>query len=374
MFEIMLGVSPGWALGITAVVLMVYVVLGGAHADILTDGVQGFIMVVIAVGVVYLFVVGYGVKGGFSAMIQNLEHQDENLVGWLNPENVLFRSWWSVLAILLAHIPLEMLPHIGNKLWALESPRQRRRFIQLSFTFGLTLGMLGLGGLLARAVLGDALLQPGESSNMALPALFIELFPSWLAALIGVGILAAVMSTADGLVISSSQILANDLYRCTFVPRFAAHLPERVVDRQVLIISRVTTVIVMAVCTALAWALMDRNVALIVFVGAGGMMAAFAGPLVIGSVWRGVTKAGAFAGLLGGVSVFSITHGTLIDPSWFDQGWLQDVAFWLATEAPNPFSCAAMGEIVSVTLTWAVSRITQPLSGDHLARTFGGVA
>ena len=366
MFKIMLGVSPGWALGITAVVLMVYVVLGGAHADILTDGVQGFIMVVIAVGVVYLFVVGYGVEGGFSAMIQNLEHQDENLVGWLNPENVLFRSWWSVLAILLAHI--------GNKLWALESPRQRRRFIQLSFTFGLTLGMLGLGGLLARAVLGDALLQPGESSNMALPALFIELFPSWLAALIGVGILAAVMSTADGLVISSSQILANDLYRCTFVPRFAAHLPERVVDRQVLIISRVATVIVMAVCTALAWALMDRNVPLIVFVGAGGMMAAFAGPLVIGSVWRGVTKTGAFAGLLGGVSVFSITHGALIDPSWFDQGWLQDVAFWLATEAPNPFSCAAMGEIVSVTLTWAVSRVTQPLSGDHLARTFGGVA
>jgi Na+/proline symporter len=182
-------------------------------------------------------------------------------------------------------------------------------------TFGLTLGMLGLGRLLARAVLGDALLQPGESSNMALPALFIELFPSWLAALIGVGILAAVMSTADGLVISSSQILANDLYRCTFVPRFAAHLPERVVDRQVLIISRVATVIVMAVCTALAWALMDRNVPLIVFVGAGGMMAAFAGPLVIGSVWRGVTKTGAFAGLLGGVSVFSITHGALIDPS-----------------------------------------------------------
>jgi Na+/proline symporter len=49
MFEIMLGVSPNWALAITAAVLMVYVVLGGAHADILTDGVQGLIMVAIAV-------------------------------------------------------------------------------------------------------------------------------------------------------------------------------------------------------------------------------------------------------------------------------------------------------------------------------------
>ena len=41
---------------------------------------------------------------------------------------------------------------------------------------------------------------------MALSVLFIELFPGWLAALLGIGILAAVMSTADGLVVSSSQI------------------------------------------------------------------------------------------------------------------------------------------------------------------------
>ena len=40
MFEIMLGLDSSWALGITALVLLVYVVLGGAHADILTDGVQ----------------------------------------------------------------------------------------------------------------------------------------------------------------------------------------------------------------------------------------------------------------------------------------------------------------------------------------------
>ncbi|MDH3642786.1 MAG: sodium:solute symporter family protein [Gammaproteobacteria bacterium] len=374
MFEIMLGVSPEWALGITAVVLMVYVVLGGAHADILTDGVQGFIMVAIAIGLVFLFAVGYGVEGGFGGMVDNLRRQDENLVGWLNPDNVLYHSWWSVLAVLLAHIPLGMLPHIGNKLWALESPQQRRRFIKLAFTFGLTLGMLGLGGLLARALLGDALLQPGQSSNMALSVLFIELFPSWLAALLGIGILAAVMSTADGLVVSSSQIIANDLYRCTIVPWFAPHLSERVVDRQVLIISRLATVLVMLVCTAMAWALVDRNVALIVWIGTGGMMAAFAGPLVVGAVWRGITKAGAFAGLLGGVTVFSVTHGAFINPDWFAPGMLRDAALWLVVEAPNPWSCAAMGEIVSVGLTWAVSKVTQPLPEAHLTRMFGPVA
>ena len=370
MFELMLGVSPEWALATTAAVLMTYVVLGGAHADILTDGVQGFIMVAIGAALVLMFLTGFGVEGGFPGMVDSLRSQDPNLVGWLNPESVLYHSWWSILAILLAHIPLGMLPHIGNKVWALKSPLERRRFIKLALTFGLILGMLGLGGLLARAILGDVLLQPGESSNDALVLLFIELFPGWLAALLGVGILAAVMSTADGLVVSSSQIVANDLYRLSYVPRYATHLDEATVDRRVLAISRVSTVVVMVFCTAMAWALVDRNVALIVWIGTGGMMAAFAGPLVVGAVWRGVTRAGAFAGLIGGVAVFSFAHSGIIDPQWFSPGALRDAAAWLHGEAPNPWSCAAMGEIVSVGLTWGVSKLTQPLPEEHVRRMF----
>ena len=373
MFELMLGVPPEWALGITAVVLMTYVVLGGAHADILTDGVQGFIMVAIGAALVVMFLTGFGVEGGFSGLVSSLRAQDPNLVGWLNPDSDLYHSWWSILAILLAHIPLGMLPHIGNKLWALKEPKQRRRFIQLAFTFGLTLGMLGLGGLLARAVLGDALTMEGASTNSALALLFIELFPGWLAALLGIGILAAVMSTADGLVVSSSQIIANDLYRCSYVPRFAKHLDEATIDRRVLAISRAGTIVVMLICTWMAWLLMDRNVALIVWMGTGGMMAAFAGPLVVGAVWRGVTTAGAFAGLIGGVAVFAITYGGIINPDWFAPGTLRDVAVWLEGESNNPWSCASMGEIFSVALTWGVSKLTQPLPQDHLNLLFGAM-
>ena len=43
---------------------------------------------------------------------------------------------------------------------------------------------------------------------------------------------------------------------------------------------------------------------------------------------------------------------------------------WLEGEGPNPFSCAAMGEIVSVGVTWAVSKRTQPLPDAHLAEVF----
>ncbi len=226
-------------------------------------------------------------------------------------------------------------------------------------------GMLGLGGILARVILGE-----GVSGNQALALLFIELFPSWLAALLGVGILAAVMSTADGLVVSSSQIVANDLYRLTFAPRFRANLSEQELERRVLNISRVSTVVIMMLCTAMAWAMLDMNVTIIVWIGTGCMMAAFAGPLILGAVWKGVTKAGAFAGLISGGLVFIVVFNRMIDPQWFPPGTLQNAAIWLNIEAPNPWSCAAMGELFSLAVTVIVSKLTQPLPEAHMLRLF----
>lgn len=372
MFEVMLGLPKSWALAITVTVLLVYVVLGGAHADILTDGVQGFMMLALAVLVIVLVLVGFGVDGGFPGVVANLGAQDENLVKPLNPATPLFHSWWSLVAIVLAHMPLGLLPHLGNKLWALKSSGRQLQFVRLAFAFGLTLGMLGLGGLLSRALLGDALFEPGANPNSALPALFIDLFPTWLAALIGIGVLSAVMSTADGLVVSSSQIVANDLYRRTLAPRLHPDLDPEALDRRVLWLSRVSTVVVLLLAMLMAWALMDVNIALIVWIGNGGMMAAFAGPLVVGALWRGVTAAGAYAGLIGGFGTFLVLHTGQIDPAWFSPGsMLHGVAVWLQGEAPNPYSCAAMGELVSVALTWAVSKRTRALPADHVTILFG---
>ena len=366
MFEIMLGVPKMAALGITSAVLLVYVVLGGAHADILTDGVQGFIMVGVGLLVAVLFCLGYGIEGGFTGMIDALESQDENLVGWLNVTDVLYHSWWSVLAVFLAHVPLGMLPHIGNKLWALKDPSQQMQFVRLAFVFAMILAMLGFGGIMARVLLGE-----GIDSNQALALLFIDLFPSWFAALLGVGILAAVMSTADGLVVSSSQIVANDLYRLSFVPKFRKDLSEEEVERRSLNISRISTVVILLLCTLLAWQTLDMNVTILVWIGVGCMMAAFAGPLILGSVWRGVTKAGAFAGLLSGGGVYIVTYLALINPDWFDPGMLKQAALWLERESPNPYSCAAMGEIVSVIVTVVVSKLTKPYEQQHVELLFG---
>ena len=373
MFETMLGLDAEWALVITTLVLLVYVVLGGAHADILTDGVQGIMMLGLASLVIILFLFGVGIEGGLGGVMDNLRDQNQNLATPLNPESALTHSPWSIIAVLFAHIPLGLLPHLGNKLWALKDASQQKTFVKVAFLCGITLGMMGLGGLLARALLGDSLIGGEFTPNASLPFLFIELFPTWLAALIGVGVLAAIMSTADGLVVSSSQVIANDLYRRSVVPYFKLEqrYSTQQLDRQVLQISRVSTVVVLILCGLLAWGLQKVNIALIVMIGIGGMSAAFAGPLVLGALWRGVTRQGAYAGLITGIVVFTILHAELINPSWFGtSGVLFEIATWLKGEGPNPFSCCAIGEFAGVTATYVVSKFTKPLPKEVVDEIF----
>lgn len=365
MFETFLGLSQAEALVATTLVILLYVVIGGAHADIVTDGVQGALMLAIAALVLALFVLGVGLggSGGAAAILDAVAEQDSDLVRAINPQSALYGSPWALFAFLAAHVPMGLLPHVGNKIWALERARDRRRFALLVLAVALLMGLLGLAGLSARGLFGGELLAAGRSSNEALPLLVGELLPPWLAAMVGVAVLAAVMSTADGLVVSSSQVFANDLYRRTLVPRYWPRLSPAAIEARALAISRLATVGSLLVCAAMAWALAGRNVALLVWAGSGGLMAAFAGPLVLGALWRGVTRAGAWAGVVGGIVTFVVLHAGWIDG---DGG----VLGFLAAQAPNPFACATLGEGVSVALTAVVSWVSAPLPEEHLRALF----
>ena len=355
MFEMMLGLPQIWALVITTVVLLGYVTLGGAHADILTDGVQGLLMVALAVGIAAVFFLGVG-TGGFGELIAGLRAEDPALLDVFNPATNVTASIWAAITVTIAHIPLGLLPHIGNKLWALREERSRLKFIVMAFTFGLVLPAITLGGMNARVVLGDSLFGAAGGANGALPALFIEIFPVWIAALLGVGILAAVMSTADGLVISTSQVFANDIYRRSIAPRIHPDLPQERLDRNVLAISRGVTALTIVGAAILGWMTREMNVVLLMWIGVGGFVAALMGPLVVGSVWWGVTRAGALAGFWAGALVFVLIRAELLSgySEWFD--------FY----ATNPYSAATFGAAASVLVTVIVSRLTTPLPAAHV--------
>jgi SSS family transporter len=370
MFEMMLGLPKIWALAITTLVLLGYVTLGGAHADILTDGAQGLLMVLLAVAIAVMFATGFG-TGGFSNLIEGLRSQDPGLLTPFNGADPTTASIWSAITVTVAHIPLGLLPHIGNKLWALKDEKSRNRFLIMAFTFGFILPAITLGGMTARVVLGDSLFASTGGANSALPALFIEILPTWLAALLGVGILSAVMSTADGLVISTSQVFANDIYRRSVAPRLHPELSQAKLDRNVLSISRYMTAVTIVGAAILGWMTMNMNVVLLMWIGVGGFVAALMGPLVIGSVWNGVTRAGAVVGFWAGAITFILIRGEIISGMWLVGTALETFGRWFAFYATNPYSAATFGAIASVIATVAVSRLTTPLPARALVPNTG---
>ena len=367
MFEMMLGLSKQWAIAITTLVLLGYVTLGGAHADILTDGAQGLLMVALAIAIALIFLFGIG-AGGFSSLLDNLRAQDPQLLQTFNPVDPITASIWSAITVTIAHIPLGLLPHIGNKLWALKHERSRNRFLIMAFTFGFILPAITLGGMTARVVLGDSLFESSGGANSALPALFIEIFPTWLAALLGVGILSAVMSTADGLVISTSQVFANDIYRRSIAPRIHAHLTQQQLDGNVLRISRSMTAVTIVGAAILGWMTMDMNVVLLMWIGVGGFVAALMGPLVVGSVWFGVTRAGALSGFWAGALTFVLIRGDIVSGTWLIGTSFEEFGRWFAFYSTNPYSAATFGAAMSVIVTTVVSRLTTPLPKEHMAQ------
>ena len=117
--------------------------------------------------------------------------------------------------------------------------------------------------------------------------------------------------------------------------------------------------------------LLSAVAGLIVWIGIGGMMAAFSGPLIIGALWRGVTRSGAYAGLISGMGTFVILHAQLLDPLWFENGSVtQNITGWLLKQGPNPFACTFLGEIVSVLTTILVSKFSAKLPREHLDQMF----
>ncbi|MFL2769879.1 MAG: sodium:solute symporter [Rhodospirillaceae bacterium] len=371
MFETMLGLDLPWALGITTVVLATYVVMGGAHADMMTDALQGFVMILLAIMLLIMFVFGFGFDGGLSGAVAQMEDVDPKTTKVLYEGSPVVGEWWHIFALLFVHVPLGLMPHVGNKLWALKREADRRKFIIIAFTFGLILPCMAFGGMLARGMFGDDLFSSNAGANNAVPALFIEIFPTWLAALLGVGILAAIMSTADGLVIAMSQVIANDLYRLTYAPKYHQNKSESEIDLITLRISRLATVAVLAASVILAYNMQNMNISLLVALGFGGLSAALWGPLVLGVMWRGLTKAGAIAGFLSGASTFVIIAGGFITASGPDSTTLYSVTSWIERQIPNAFSVGTIGGLVCIIVAVVVSKVTPPLPDDQLNRVFG---
>jgi Na+/proline symporter len=332
--------------------------MGGSHADIMTDGIQGVMMVLIGLIIGVIFFLGVGFEGTGPSLINDALVKQDPSLGWDNyfrEGDVLFGSFWLISLIFIAHIPFAMNPHIGKLAFALNDPKQIRTFLLIAIPVGSILGFTVLGGLHARALFGPEfgdVIRPDQ----AIPVLFTQLFPPFLAGLLGVGVLSAIMSTSDGLFISIAVIFSNDLYKKTFAPVIHKNKSKEQVEQIALNISRVAIVLVGVVACWLAWN-PPQFLAVLLWMGVGGILAGATGPLLIGSLWKGATKTGAIASFLVGVISFG----------------LGIVYCFVLKEVPfkNPFAVAGTCIIIAAVTMIVVSLFTKKLPQEHVDDMFG---
>lgn len=200
---------------------------------------------------------------------------------------------------------------------------------------------------------GDGRVQFGEirlgADLIVLAMPEIAGLPFVVSGLVAAGGLAAALSTADGLLLAISNALVRDMY-------FPAR-PGRVTPEQRVILSKFA---LLAVALAAAFVAGRRSSDILPMVTASFSLAAsgFVPVMVLGIFWRGITRQGALAGMLGGLAVtlyYMLSHASLVKV-WLPPVLLAD-GLWFGIQ---PVSAAVFGVPAGLLLAWSVSLFTRP--------------
>ena len=316
----LLGVSNTVALVITLTFVTGYVFAGGTHAHVLTNLLQGSLMIVVT-----LVVLGSCVWLAMQqpeSMPSSLRAIDENLVALVNPEGALFNSVFSIyVAGFVVGAVVVCQPHILTKALYVKDDRAVRRYLMVFAVIFVLFQLLAAVGLFAHlAVSPEALVDASTGQfrqDLVMTSYLRTMFPPWVFTIVGIVLLAAAMSTLDGLLVSISTITANDILR--HLMRHRDHLDE---PQQMQFAMRASHGILVLIAVAAFVINLQPPKLLGIFgqVGVYGLTAAAAPPLLLGVLFRRVPL-----WLAGSASILAISLHFLLffrGADWFPESSL----------------------------------------------------
>jgi Na+/proline symporter len=201
----LLGLPPSWvALGVILFVFT-YVLLGGVNTHAYTNAIQASIMLVVA-----FLLIGKGLPSVWEGegLFAQLSAQDPVLVQITNPKSLYFRNLFEVFFCnAIIGLALVCQPHILSKALYLKSDRDVRKYLVTAIIVGTVFASVMWVGLFARLDL------PATTAwDKVVPTWVVTQFSGPVSVLITIGILAAGISTLEGVLLALSAIFSIDLY------------------------------------------------------------------------------------------------------------------------------------------------------------------
>jgi sodium/proline symporter len=323
------GMEENAGIWLTALIVLLYTILGGYVAVTFNDVVQAFFMLF---GLVVLPIVAIA-NVGWEPMLGMLQALDPELV---DPYALGLGGLIGFLGIGLGS-PGN--PHILVRYMSIDDARQLR----VSALWGTVWNVLMAWGAVFIGLVGRALYEteealPGADTEQLFPFLADEFLPAIVVGFLVAAVFAAIMSTAGSQLLVGASGIVRDIY--DRMMRKGEALSERHLVR----LSRMVVLVMVLVATGLLYlpGAEDLVFWLVLFAWAG-LGASFGPALLLSLFWRRTTAAGVVAGIITGAVV------TLV---WYYTPGLTDLMY----ELVPAFIASALAVVV-------VSLLTRPPEG-----------
>lgn len=289
LLETTLGIPYQMAVIIFAATVGLYTFIGGFRAVVLTDTIQGLVMIV---GTTILFGGIVYAAGGVENAMNTLEAINPQLTSPYGIDErpldfTFMTSFW-----VLVCFGLIGLPHIAVRSMAYKNSQALHQAMIIG-TIMIAILMLGmhLSGVLGRAIVPDL-----KVPDQVIPTLMVQVLPPVVAGIFLAAPMAAIMSSIDSMLIQSSSTLIKDLY--------LAVKPNAINnEKKIKLFSTITT---LTFTVFLVFAAMNPPDMLIWLnlLSLGGLEATFLWVIILGLYWKKANATGAIFSILAGLSSY----------------------------------------------------------------------
>lgn len=301
------GIEPIWGIIIGSVVVIVYCVMGGFIAVVVTDIFQAILMIftLVVFPILALFIAAshnIQIANAISSAGENYLSLTRGLSG--TPAVIL------ILSGLSWALGYTGQPQLLTRMMAIRDQKEVRsaQKVAIAWTILAYIGaiLIGLFGIafVKGGILGGEEAKLAQDAEKILPVMVITLVNPILAGILLSGVISAMMSTASSEVTVSSSSITEDIY---------SNLRKNALSAKgKLYLNQGMTLVVGVVAILLALTMQDTVYSLVSYAWSG-VGSSFGPALLLMLFWKKFSRAGVFASLITG------TVSTVIWKNFFEQ-------------------------------------------------------
>ncbi|MES1924505.1 sodium:solute symporter family protein [Salinisphaera sp. T31B1] len=268
------------------VIMVAYSWLGGMRSVAYTDTIQG---IALLFGVFMLLIGSLIYFGGPAASAEVMRVQTPEKLG--APDAAGVAHWFSLL--LLVGIGAAVYPHAVQRIFSARSEATlKRSFIRMAYMPFITAGVVFFVGIIGIAAFPD--LTTAESEQLvgrianALASRSLVFY--WAMVLLFGGVIAAIVSTADSVLLTFSSIVSNDLY--------GRYIHPEASEQRKILVGKLIGLVAVVVLVIIAW--YPPSTLYQIFVLKFELLIQAAPALILGLYWSRLNSRALFAGMLAG--------------------------------------------------------------------------